>query len=191
MYKYKARVIKQWWCARIHIFKMDERANEWIICKYASNTPQVTEYPARGRQQQRGGGGWGRRLRGAACQKVSDFKTWGLFVIIIISPARQGTFFTASAAGAGAGVGAVAVAVWRRPSFLPSSQTSMNYRFQCFRKVVLALPELSTFISFNFLEIFSSPSSLFFISIFFFLGRPSLFWLLLVFFLLNALLSSF
>lgn len=93
---YKARVIKQWWCARIHIFKMDGWANEWIIWKYAPNL-----------RMGRASGGVKKKIRGIrreggntwqdCCEErhVKKFLTSGLEACLLslsLAPARQHIF---------------------------------------------------------------------------------------------------
>lgn len=105
---YKARVIKQWWCARIHIFKMDGWANEWIIWKYA---------PTLRMGRASGGVKRGIRRRGNTWQDccearhVKKFLTSGLEACLLslsLAPARQHIFHSpldwAGGGGSGGGV---------------------------------------------------------------------------------------
>lgn len=185
---YKARVIKQWWCARIHIFKMDGWANEWIIWKYA---PTSGMGRASHEEKRRDWDGtecciyFARLLQSAPCQKVSDFGTWGMFVIIIISSGEAAHFSQCFLDWAGqyggrrwkaepVGVVLCLAARAGQDGTCPTDrQTFMKYGCQFFLRCSVLSPWVrGTFISFNFLEIFFSPTLRFPFEFFFSVYSP-------------------
>lgn len=91
-----------------------------------------------GRWDEEGGGCFARLLRSAPCQKVSDFGTWGMFVIIIISPGEAAHFSQSSRLG-GAAVGAESVGVVVL-CIAGLGQTFMNYGCQFFLRCCVLRP---------------------------------------------------
>lgn len=117
-----------------------------------------------------------RLLQSAPCQKVSDFGTWGMFVIIIISPGEAAHFsqcfhdWAGQYGGRGVEGGASGCCVvLGRAGQGRTGQTFMKYGCQFFLRCSVLRPWVrGTFISFNFLEIFFHPSTLRFSFEFFF-----------------------
>lgn len=161
---YKARVIKQWWCARIHIFKMDGWANEWIIWKYAPTL-----------RMGRASGGVKKKVRGirrgdtwqdcCEARHVKKFLTSGLEACLLslsLAPARQHIFHSpldwAWGVGSGGGVSGCCCTLHSWTGGQNGTRDVHELWLSVFLKVLRATPRRrGTFISFNFLEIFFSP----------------------------------
>lgn len=111
-----------------------------------------------------GGGYFARLLRSAPCQKVSDFGTWGVFVIIIISPGEAAHFSQSSRLGGAVVGGGVSGCCCTLHSWTGADVHELW--LSVFLKVLRPTPRRrGTFISFNFLEIFFSPFSFCFLSL--------------------------
>lgn len=190
---------------------MDGWANEWIIWKYAP----TSRMGRASHEEERRDWDWdgmecciyfARLLQSAPCQKVSDFGTWGMFVIIIISPGEAAHFSQCFPDWAGQYVGEggwkaepVGVALCLEGQGR-TGQTFMKYGCQFFLRCSVLRPWVrGTFISFNFLEIFFHPPTLrvsfeFFFSVYSWGGGCwilEVFGLVFVFFSLERVLSSF
>lgn len=182
---------------------MDGWANEWIIWKYA---PTLRMGRASGgvKKKVKGmrmeGGYLARLLQSAPCQKVSDFGTWGMFVIIIISPGEAAHFSQSSrlgvGVGSGGGVSGCCCTLHSWTGGRTGLETFMNYGCQFFLRCCVLRPgEEALSLALIFWKYFSAHSTISFLAF----SLSSLRWrleglglgLLFAFFSLEHVLSSF